>query len=110
MRPQSSEDGWVTSSSHEKIMDGKIMDGFRKTSTLTTSPPRCGYVTRRSPIVRAACCESATGADGSVRAGAGVASARIGRETRLRVDDAILTGVASPRPDVPPVTATRGPL
>jgi len=36
---------------------------------------------------------SAEGADGIVRAGEGVASGRIGRQTRLRVVDAILTGV-----------------
>jgi S-adenosylmethionine:tRNA ribosyltransferase-isomerase len=42
-------------------------------------------------VVRAL--ESAANADGSVRAGDGVASGRIGRETPLRVVDAILTGV-----------------
>jgi S-adenosylmethionine:tRNA ribosyltransferase-isomerase len=36
---------------------------------------------------------SAGDADGIVRAGEGVASGRIGRQTRLRVVDAILTGV-----------------
>jgi len=36
---------------------------------------------------------SAEGADGSVRAGEGIASVRIARQTRLRVVDAILTGV-----------------
>ena len=45
-------------------------------------------------VVRAL--ESAANADGSVRAGDGVASGRIGRETRLRVVDAILTGVHQP--------------
>jgi hypothetical protein len=42
-------------------------------------------------VVRAL--ESAEGTDGNVRAGQGVAVGRIGRETRLRVVDAILTGV-----------------
>jgi S-adenosylmethionine:tRNA ribosyltransferase-isomerase len=45
-------------------------------------------------VVRAL--ESAANADGSVRAGDGVASGRIGRETPLRVVDAILTGVHKP--------------
>jgi S-adenosylmethionine:tRNA ribosyltransferase-isomerase len=36
---------------------------------------------------------SAEGADGTVRAGEGIAIGRIGRQTRLRVVDAILTGV-----------------
>ena len=45
-------------------------------------------------VVRAL--ESAANADGSVRAGDGVASGRIGRETPLRVVDAILTGVHQP--------------
>ena len=35
-------------------------------------------------------------ADGSVRAGTGVARGRIARETRLRIVDAILTGVHEP--------------
>jgi S-adenosylmethionine:tRNA ribosyltransferase-isomerase len=42
-------------------------------------------------VVRAL--ESAKDTNGNVRAGEGVASGRIGRETRLRVVDAILTGV-----------------
>jgi S-adenosylmethionine:tRNA ribosyltransferase-isomerase len=42
-------------------------------------------------VVRAL--ESAGGPDGRIRAGDGIASGRIGRETRLRVVDAILTGV-----------------
>jgi len=42
-------------------------------------------------VVRAL--ESAAGPGASVRAGTGVARGRIGRETRLRVVDAILTGV-----------------
>ena len=45
-------------------------------------------------VVRAL--ESAASADGVVRAGDGVASGRIGRETRLRVVDKILTGVHEP--------------
>ena len=45
-------------------------------------------------VVRAL--ESAASADGVVRAGHGVASGRIGRETRLRVVDKILTGVHEP--------------
>jgi S-adenosylmethionine:tRNA ribosyltransferase-isomerase len=45
-------------------------------------------------VVRAL--ESAANADGSVRAGEGVASGRIVRETPLRVADAILTGVHQP--------------
>ena len=45
-------------------------------------------------VVRAL--ESAADADGGVRAGDGVAHGRIGRETRLRVVDAILTGVHQP--------------
>src|SRR5262245_25748121 len=42
-------------------------------------------------VVRAL--ESAAASDGKVRAGHGVAIGRIGRETRLRIVDAILTGV-----------------
>jgi S-adenosylmethionine:tRNA ribosyltransferase-isomerase len=45
-------------------------------------------------VVRAL--ESAADADGAVCAGDGVAHGRIGRETRLRVVDAILTGVHQP--------------
>jgi S-adenosylmethionine:tRNA ribosyltransferase-isomerase len=45
-------------------------------------------------VVRAL--ESATGADGFVRAGDGIARGRIGSETTLRVVDAILTGVHQP--------------
>jgi S-adenosylmethionine:tRNA ribosyltransferase-isomerase len=45
-------------------------------------------------VVRAL--EAAANPDGRVRAGDGVASGRIGRETRLRVVDAILTGVHQP--------------
>jgi S-adenosylmethionine:tRNA ribosyltransferase-isomerase len=45
-------------------------------------------------VVRAL--ESAEGTDGNVRAGQRVAVGRIGRETRLRVVDAILTGVHQP--------------
>jgi S-adenosylmethionine:tRNA ribosyltransferase-isomerase len=45
-------------------------------------------------VVRAL--ESAAGADGNVRAGEGIASGRIGRDTRLRVVDAILTGIHQP--------------
>ena len=45
-------------------------------------------------VVRAI--ESAGKADGSVRAGTGVARGRIARETRLRIVDAILTGVHEP--------------
>ena len=45
-------------------------------------------------VVRAL--ESAANADGSVRAGDGVARERIVRETPLRVVDAILTGVHQP--------------
>ena len=45
-------------------------------------------------VVRAL--ESAANADGGVRAGDGVASGRISRETPLRVVDAILTGVHEP--------------
>ena len=45
-------------------------------------------------VVRAL--ESATGADGIVRAGDGIARGRIGPETTLRVVDAILTGVHQP--------------
>jgi S-adenosylmethionine:tRNA ribosyltransferase-isomerase len=45
-------------------------------------------------VVRAL--ESAASADGSVRAGDGVASGHIGRGTRLRVVDAILSGVHQP--------------
>jgi S-adenosylmethionine:tRNA ribosyltransferase-isomerase len=40
--------------------------------------------------------EAAAGADGRVRAGDGMARGRIGRETALRVVDAILTGVHEP--------------
>jgi len=42
-------------------------------------------------VVRAL--ESATNADGSLRVGNGVAKGRIGRDTRMRTVDAILTGV-----------------
>ena len=45
-------------------------------------------------VVRAL--ESAANADGSVRAGDGVASGRISRDTPLRVVDTILTGVHEP--------------
>jgi S-adenosylmethionine:tRNA ribosyltransferase-isomerase len=45
-------------------------------------------------VVRAL--ESAASADGSVRAGDGIASGRIARETRLQVVDTILTGVHEP--------------
>jgi S-adenosylmethionine:tRNA ribosyltransferase-isomerase len=45
-------------------------------------------------VVRAL--ESAAGTDARVRSGNGVASGRIGRDTRLRVVDAILTGVHHP--------------
>jgi S-adenosylmethionine:tRNA ribosyltransferase-isomerase len=45
-------------------------------------------------VVRAL--ESAANADGSVRSGDGVARGRIGRETPLRVADAMLTGVHQP--------------
>ena len=45
-------------------------------------------------VVRAL--ESAANADGSVRSGDGVARGRIGRETPLRVADALLTGVHQP--------------
>jgi S-adenosylmethionine:tRNA ribosyltransferase-isomerase len=45
-------------------------------------------------VVRAL--ESAANADGSVRAGNGVASGRIGRQTPIHVVDAILTGVHQP--------------
>jgi S-adenosylmethionine:tRNA ribosyltransferase-isomerase len=45
-------------------------------------------------VVRAL--ESAAGIDGEVRDGAGVATGRIGSNTRLRVVDAILTGVHQP--------------
>jgi S-adenosylmethionine:tRNA ribosyltransferase-isomerase len=45
-------------------------------------------------VVRAL--ESAANADGSVRAGDGVASGRIARETPIRVADALLTGVHQP--------------
>jgi S-adenosylmethionine:tRNA ribosyltransferase-isomerase len=45
-------------------------------------------------VVRAL--ESAANPDGSVRVGDGVASGRIGRETPLRVVDAMLTGVHQP--------------
>jgi S-adenosylmethionine:tRNA ribosyltransferase-isomerase len=45
-------------------------------------------------VVRAL--ESAEDADGDIRAGNGVASGRIGRETRLNIVDAILTGVHQP--------------
>jgi S-adenosylmethionine:tRNA ribosyltransferase-isomerase len=45
-------------------------------------------------VVRAL--ESAAGADGEVRDGAGLARGRIGSRTRLRVVDAILTGVHQP--------------
>lgn len=45
-------------------------------------------------VVRAL--ESAANGDGAVRAGDGVSRGRIGRETRLRVVDAILTGVHAP--------------
>ena len=45
-------------------------------------------------VVRAL--ESAANPDGSVRAGDGVASGRITRETRLQVADTILTGVHEP--------------
>jgi S-adenosylmethionine:tRNA ribosyltransferase-isomerase len=40
--------------------------------------------------------EAAANADGSVRAGDGVASGRIGETTRLKIADAILTGVHQP--------------
>jgi len=45
-------------------------------------------------VVRAL--ESAANPDGRVRAGDGVASGRISRETRLQVVDTILTGVHEP--------------
>jgi S-adenosylmethionine:tRNA ribosyltransferase-isomerase len=45
-------------------------------------------------VVRAL--ESAANTDGSLRAGDGIAAGRIGRETRLRIVDAILTGVHEP--------------
>ena len=45
-------------------------------------------------VVRAL--ESAANADGSVRAGNGIASGRIGRQTPIHVVDAILTGVHQP--------------
>jgi S-adenosylmethionine:tRNA ribosyltransferase-isomerase len=45
-------------------------------------------------VVRAL--ESASSADGSVRPGEGLARGRIGRGTRLRIVDAILTGVHQP--------------
>src|SRR5262249_21954333 len=45
-------------------------------------------------VVRAL--ESSANADGSVRSGYGVATGRIGRETYLRVVDAILTGLHQP--------------
>jgi S-adenosylmethionine:tRNA ribosyltransferase-isomerase len=45
-------------------------------------------------VVRAL--ESASSADGSVRPGEGIARGRIGRGTRLRIVDAILTGVHQP--------------
>jgi S-adenosylmethionine:tRNA ribosyltransferase-isomerase len=45
-------------------------------------------------VVRAL--ESAADADGSVRVGDGVASGRIGRQTPIRVVDAILTGIHQP--------------
>src|SRR5262249_7152204 len=45
-------------------------------------------------VVRAL--ESSASADGQVRAGEGIARGRIGRETRLGVVDAILTGVHQP--------------
>jgi S-adenosylmethionine:tRNA ribosyltransferase-isomerase len=45
-------------------------------------------------VVRAL--ESGTGADGIVRAGDGIAKRRIGRETTIRVVDAIITGVHQP--------------
>jgi S-adenosylmethionine:tRNA ribosyltransferase-isomerase len=45
-------------------------------------------------VVRAL--EAATGGDGSIRAGDGVASGRITRATPLRIVDAILTGVHQP--------------
>ncbi|MER8563301.1 S-adenosylmethionine:tRNA ribosyltransferase-isomerase [Mesorhizobium sp. M0578] len=45
-------------------------------------------------VVRAL--EAAANADGGARAGEGVASGRIARETRLRVVDVILTGVHQP--------------
>jgi S-adenosylmethionine:tRNA ribosyltransferase-isomerase len=45
-------------------------------------------------VVRAL--ESASSADGSVRQGEGIARGRIGRGTRLRIVDAILTGVHQP--------------
>ena len=40
--------------------------------------------------------EAAAGADGRVRPGEGIARGRIGRGTRLRIVDAILTGVHRP--------------
>ena len=40
--------------------------------------------------------ELAANADGSVRAGNGIASGRIGRQTPIHVVDAILTGVHQP--------------
>jgi S-adenosylmethionine:tRNA ribosyltransferase-isomerase len=45
-------------------------------------------------VVRAL--ESAASADGGVRAGHGVARGRIGRDTRLRIVDALMTGVHQP--------------
>lgn len=45
-------------------------------------------------VVRAL--EAASSADGSVRPGEGIARGRIGRGTRLRIVDAILTGVHQP--------------
>jgi S-adenosylmethionine:tRNA ribosyltransferase-isomerase len=45
-------------------------------------------------VVRAL--EATVSADGSVRPGEGIARGRIGRGTRLRIVDAILTGVHQP--------------
>jgi S-adenosylmethionine:tRNA ribosyltransferase-isomerase len=45
-------------------------------------------------VVRAL--EAAASANGSVRPGEGIARGRIGRGTRLRIADAILTGVHRP--------------
>jgi len=60
---------------------------------LAKATGRC-IVAVGTTVVRAL--ESAASADGRVRAGHGIARGRIGRETPLRIVDALLTGVHQP--------------
>lgn len=67
----------------------------RTAAAITQSKSEGGRIVAiGTTVVRAL--ESAAGADGSVRAGEGIATGRIAGETRLHVVDAILTGVHQP--------------